>query len=326
MKTIIVLVALFALCSFAIPSDQYIRNQFSVFQQKYKKVYSTDQEANRRFEIFKESLARAEELQKRETGTARYGMTKFSDLSLDEFRQFYLMPKSIHANKTLDPSRLVESIPTARIPADGMDWRDKGVITSVYNQEQCGSCWAFSATETIESYWKLCGHALPSLSPQQIVDCDTTSYGCNGGWTEHAYQYVIQAGGQDSWKSYPYNAQDGTCRFKKADVVSKIAKWSYVTQNRDENAMLNWVTSKGPLSVCVDAETWSSYQGGVVKNCGRQIDHCVQVTGYSTVDNTNAWHVRNSWGADWGVNGYIYVERGKDVCAIAEDVTVVTCA
>jgi hypothetical protein len=325
MKFILV-VALFVLSALATSPDVDLRAQFAIFQKKYNKAYTSTQESESRFAIFKSNLKKAAEIQKREQGTAKYGVTKFSDLTAEEFRQFYLMPKSIHANMTYDTSRLVGYIPIPEQPLDGMDWRDKGAITPVYNQEQCGSCWAFSATETVESYWHICSHNLPSLSPQQVVDCDTTSYGCDGGWTEHAYEYLIGAGGQDSWKSYPYHAVDGTCKFKKPDVIAKIAKWSYVTQSKDETAMLNWVTSKGPLSVCVDAETWSSYQGGVVKTCGRQIDHCVQVTGYSTVDGSAAWHVRNSWGTDWGNSGYIYVERGHDVCAIAEDVTVVTCA
>jgi C1A family cysteine protease len=326
MKQLIFLVTLFVVSVFAIASETELRTQFLQFQKQYNKVYSSAHESERRFAIFKKNLQQAAEIQKRERGTAKYGMTKFSDLTPAEFRQFYLMPKSIHANKTYDSSRLVGNVPVPETPQDGMDWRDKGVISHVYDQGQCGSCWAFSATETVESYWKLCTHPLPSLSPQQVVDCDTTSYGCDGGWTEHAYNYLIGAGGQDSWKSYPYTAQDGTCRFKKTDVVAKIAKWVYVTQSKDEKAMLNWVTSKGPMSVCVDAETWSSYQGGVVKTCGKEIDHCVQVTGYSTESGVPAWHVRNSWGTDWGVSGYIYVERGHDVCAIAEDVTAVDCA
>jgi C1A family cysteine protease len=302
------------------------RAQFALFQQKYNKVYASADETERRFQIFKTNLAKAAEIQKRETGTAKYGMTKFSDLTTEEFTQKYLMPKSIHANMTIDASKVFPRIPDSVRPLDGMDWRDKGAITAVYNQEQCGSCWAFSASETVESYWHLCGHGLPNLSQQQVVDCDTTSYGCNGGWTEHAYDYLIKAGGQDSLKSYPYDAVDGSCKFKKADVVAVIGKWSYVTTSKDETAMLNWVTSKGPVSVCVDAETWSSYQGGVLKTCGKSIDHCVQITGYSTISNLPAWHVRNSWGTDWGNSGYIYVERGHDVCAIAEDVTAVTCA
>jgi C1A family cysteine protease len=302
--------------------------KFSQFKQRFNKNYATADEHDKRFAIFKQNLARAAELQRKEEGSATYGMTKFSDLTPEEFRKFYLMPKELHANPAsrYHLASVVDSIPNVTLPADGMDWRDKGAVTKVYNQEQCGSCWAFSATETVESYFHLCGHGLISLSPQQVVDCDKTSYGCSGGWTEHAYNYLIKTShGQEDWADYPYRAVDETCRFNKNDVKATIASWKYVTQSKDENAMQSWVTSNGPLSVCVDAETWSSYTGGVVKSCGKQIDHCVQVTGWSTVNGVPAWHVRNSWGTDWGNSGYIYVERGHDVCAIAEDVTVVVC-
>jgi cathepsin F len=325
---LVALLVFAAVCSALPKSDSEIKKQFLAFQTKFNKTYATSEEFLNRYTIFKTNLAKADELNRRETGTATYGVTKFSDLSEEEFRRQYLMSKSLHSNVQSLYTRapLVDVVPNATIPADGMDWRDKGAITPVYNQEQCGSCWAFSATETIESYYHLCGHGLPNLSVQQVVDCDKTSYGCEGGFTENAYEYVIKAKGQDSWKSYPYRAVDESCRFKPADIAAKISSYKYVTKSKDEKgAMLNWVTSNGPLSVCVDASSWSSYNGGVMKNCGKDIDHCVQVTGYSTQNGVPVWHVRNSWGTDWGIQGYILIERNHDVCAIAQDVTVVTC-
>lgn len=135
---------------------------------------------------------------------------------------------------------------------------------------------------------------------QQIVDCDTTAYGCNGGWTSAAYNYVEKAGGIDSLSSYPYTAETGQCQFNPSNVLAKVSSWSYVTQSADTSKMLQWAYQSGPLSVCVDASSWQTYTGGVISNCGKQIDHCVQVTGFSTQSGTEAWNVRNSWGADWG--------------------------
>jgi len=88
--------------------------------------------------------------------------------------------------------------------------------------------------------------------------------------------------------------------------------------------MLNYVANSGPVSICVDASSWQYYTGGVLRRCGNQIDHAVQATGYSVVQGVNAWNVRNSWGADWGVNGYIYLERGINLCEIATIVTAAT--
>jgi len=157
------------------------------------------------------------------------------------------------------------------------------------------------------------------------LDCDQSDSGCNGGWPYNAYQYIINAGGIETESAYPYTAQDGNCAFNPSSIECKVQSWKYVIQNKDENAMQNFVFTNSPVSVCVDASSWQFYTGGVItqsSGCGNSIDHCVQVTGWSVQQGINAWNVRNSWGTSWGVNGYLYVQIGYDVCSIAEVVTV----
>jgi len=297
---------------------------FLNFATKYGKSYS-DIEFGQRFKVFQDNLQIAAALQAREVGTAHYGVTKFMDLTPEEFSSNYLMPKELFVNHKPDPKKV--KLPYKKdiqLPTS-FDWRDKGAITPVYDQGQCGSCWAFSATETIESYHILAGGSMVGLSQQQIVDCDTTSYGCNGGWTEHAFNYIEKAGGQDTLASYPYTAQDGTCKANPSNFAAKIKSWAYVTQNDDENAMAQSLVQTGPAAICVDASSWQFYNGGVITSCGQQVDHCVQLTGYSVQSGVNAWNVRNSWGTDWGLKGYLYVARnGQDVCAIGSDVIYLT--
>jgi len=319
MKALLILAL--AVCALAISRDAAVK-KFAEFQHKYNKVYATDAEFQKRFEIFVNNLNNAELLQKREKGTATYGMTKFSDLSEEEFRSQYLMPK--FSAKDAKPGKVAVFNKTVDPKQSTFDWGTKGAITPVYNQGQCGSCWAFSATETIESYWFLAGNQLTQLAMQQIVDCDTTDQGCNGGWTYDAYQYVESAGGIEPLSDYPYTAETGTCQFNAQDIVAKVSGWQYVTQDKDENAMMSWVQQTGPLSICVDASSWSSYTGGVVSSCTDSLDHCVQLTGYGTYSGQNAWNVRNSWGTDWGESGYIFLLIGQDTCGCAEVVTVVT--
>merc|ERR1712125_4305 len=105
-----------------------------------------------------------------------------------------------------------------------------------------------------------------------------------GGWTYVAYEYVESAGGLETGSEYPYTATNGYCNFQKSEVVADISSWKYVTQDQDEQTMKNFVGTTGPLSICVDASSWQFYQGGVLKNCGTQIDHCVQITGYGVTD------------------------------------------
>jgi len=244
------------------------------------------------------------------------------DLTPEEFRTTILMSKMPPRDDPKNGPYTKQNV-TVKAPTS-FDWRSRaGVVTPVYNQGQCGSCWAFSATENIESQWALAGHPLASLSQQQIVSCDPYDYGCNGGWPYNAYKYVIGAGGQEYYQFYPYTAQNTPCEFNAAHIDAKINGWSYVTQNRNEGEMVDYLVAHGPLSICVDAEPWQFYSGGILtaSQCSTSIDHCVEAIGYNMNSNPPYWIVRNSWGTDWGIQGYIYLQYGQNTCAMAEVVT-----
>jgi len=302
-----------------IPRDVY--HEFVAFEREFGKTYPTPEERHNRIRVFHENLLRVEAMNLLQDGEV-FGVTKFMDLTPEEFKSTYLkyIPGDYSSeDRMYDFSTLPTDAPTTR------DWRNTtDVITPVKNQEQCGSCWAFSATESIESAWVQAGKPQAILGPQQIVDCDQTDDGCGGGNTETAYEYVIKAGGQETEKDYPYTGQDGNCKFKKADIAVTITSWKYICQSAKQELgnMLDYVGTTGPVSVCVDAAPWQYYNGGVLKTCGMQVDHCVQVVGYTETNSIPVWIVRNSWGADWGEKGYILIERGKNLCDIAGDVTV----
>jgi len=318
MKVLLLVLALLAL-AYAKVDTKTALGKFLEFQRTYSKTYAA-KDLKEAFWAFQDNLELAERLSL-ENPHATFGVTKFMDLTPNAFRKYYLMvPMEMEKP---DPKLLAPALEEVALP-DSWDWRDHGAVTPVYNQGQCGSCWAFSASETVESYWFLKTKSLVKLSQQQIVDCDTTAYGCSGGWTYWAFAYLISAGGQDTLTSYPYVAVDQTCHFNKNTIGAKISAYNYVTQSRDENAMQQWAYANGPLSVCVDASSWSVYTGGVITSCGQGVDHCVVVTGFSTQSGIKAWNVRNSWGTDWGLSGYLYVERGQNMCAIATTVTAVT--
>jgi len=168
---------------------------------------------------------------------------------------------------------------------------------------------------------------LTQLSMEQIVDCDTSGQdqGCNGGFPSGAYSYVQSAGGIDSYQSYPYTAeggQSGQCQFAASSVVTNVANSQSIS---GETGMYQQLSTAGPLSVCVDASSWQNYQGGVLTQCTNNVDHCVQATGYNSYGQSGAyWNVRNSWGGDWGEQGYIWIAIGQDLCSIGDYVTVVS--
>jgi len=322
MRSVILFAALIVV-ALALPEEGSIKLQFVQFMQKYNKVYA-ESEVQTRFNNFKTNLARAEQLQAA-SPSATYGVTKFSDLSAEEFRTTILMQNTIPQDNRV-------AVPPTTLVAPGApatwDWRDHSAVTPVKDQGQCGSCWAFSASEAIESAWILKGKATTStinLSPQQIVDCDTIDgvQGCNGGTTESAYDYIHKAGGQEQIVDYPYTAVNGKCKFDSKYVDASIS--TYTTIAKDETALSGTLSTTGPLSICLDAENWQTYTGGVMSKmeccivC--QLDHCVQLVGYNSTASTPYWIVRNSWNTDWGIAGYIYLEMNHNTCDLTNDVT-----
>eukprot|EP01087_Luapelamoeba_hula_P010134 TRINITY_DN266_c0_g1_i1.p1 TRINITY_DN266_c0_g1~~TRINITY_DN266_c0_g1_i1.p1 ORF type:complete len:347 (-),score=46.25 TRINITY_DN266_c0_g1_i1:104-1144(-) len=301
-----------------------LQRSWSAFKSFHQRHYDNAEEEAARFAAFRENLRHLKTLNLRNP-QAHFRLNKFADMTKEEFAGRYLLRS--FTPKVANAPVIAASV-DAPLPAS-FDWRDKGAVTAVKNQGQCGSCWAFSATEAIESQWFLAGHPLPTLSEQQIVDCDQGrgDQGCNGGDTPTAYEYVIAAGGLDTEASYPYTAEDGTCQFKSSDVAAKITSWGYVTQNHNETQMQVTLVAKGPLSICVDASSWQFYEGGVITSeCGRSLDHCVMITGFSNKEGWDfetyaVWNIRNSWGADWGYSGYLYVQRGSDLCGVSDEVT-----
>lgn len=324
MKSILLL-AVLVVVALALPTEEELKAQFAEFTHTYNKVYTADQ-FDLRFNNFKASVARAAAKQAA-SPSAQFGITKFSDMSVEEFRSTVLMT-SVPA-KTKEASVSGVSVASPSVPAT-WDWREHNAVTPVKDQGQCGSCWAFSATEAIESAWILKGKATTStvnLSPQQIVDCDTIDgvQGCNGGLTESAYDYIVKAGGQEPLADYPYTAVNGKCKFNAQYVDAKIS--TYTSISKEESALPTNLASIGPLSICLDAAHWQDYKSGVLTNteccpglrC--QLDHCVQLVGYNTNASTPYWIVRNSWNTNWGVAGYIWLELGKNTCGITTDIT-----
>jgi len=295
--------------------------QFKSWMKTYNKVYSSDVVYAAKFDVFKQNLKRYAKLNEKDQ-TVTHGPTKFSDLTHQEFAERYLIKNFTSSSIRGEKVNVAPKLNSIPLPSN-YSWVEKGATTPVYNQGQCGSCWAFSTTESIESMNILSGKPMVQLSMQQIVDCDTSDDGCNGGDPPTAYAYVISAGGLETLADYPYTAQDGQCQFNAGEISRSISSWQYVTTDKDESQMQQFTYTTGPPSVCVDASTWDSYQGGVYtsSNCGTELDHCVQIVGWANFQGQNAWIVRNSWGTDWGYAGYLYVAIGQDACGIAEECT-----
>ncbi|XP_060948748.1 cathepsin S, ortholog 1 [Limanda limanda] len=205
-----------------------------------------------------------------------------------------------------------------------VDWRKEGLVSAVQNQGLCGSCWAFSSLGALEGQIAKRTGVLVPLSPQNLLDCSTTdgNHGCRGGYISKAFTYVIRNGGVDSERYYPYEHQNGKCRYSEKGKAGFCSNFHVLPQG-DERALQEVTASVGPVAVAVNAvlPSFHLYRGGLynVPNCNpRFINHAVLVVGYGTDNGQDYWLVKNSWGAGWGEEGFIRIARNKkNLCGIA---------
>lgn len=321
-----------------------VRARWEGYKLRWDKKYETAAEEMRRFEIFNDNMVTAAELSA-ENPEATFGATKFADWHPDEFAKVYLNYKPEHVTRQHLPLAEPVLVGNSTCTDDACDWKKQGAVHAPRDQGQCGSCWAFSTVEQIASDNFLAGHRLEELSPQQLVDCEKPDQGCNGGDPVNAYPYIVKAGGIESEVSYPYTGADGTCKFEKSRAAVKISGFKQVVPACEGNfnscknqtdyvaTAKTYIKTTGPASICVNAEPWQLYSGGVFSSklrCSgavRKLDHCVQLTGYGKkATGTPYWVVRNSWGLDWGEDGFIWLKTGENICGVLDAVTVSTIA
>ena len=293
------------------------KNMFNTYKAEHNKVYTTQEEPSK-FENFVANLKIIDTRNQAETGTAEHGLTRFSDLSQEEFAATYLQGRSSSDSKSALKS-VMDSVPAVN-GTGAVDW--SGVLTTpVKDQGYCGSCWAFSATEQVESDAMRVFGSSYLLSAEQTNQCTPYRFGggCGGGLTETAFDYIKDTPlVQDS--DYPYTAstyagKTGDCEVDTSEGVMGLSGYTTI---KGETNMANYMKSTGPLSVCVAAETWNSYRNGIMSTCPGGVDHCVQAVGVDTGAN-GYWKVRNSWGTSWGESGYIRLSYGSNTCQITDD-------
>lgn len=300
------------------PSEMVLQDMFTAFMKQYNKAYSHS-EFSGRFNQFKANVETIRLHNTLSNESYTMGINEFADLSFEEFKAKHYGYNQINRDYDRKLNEVVLEAPTA----DAVDWRTKGAVTPIKDQGQCGSCWAFSTTGSIEGAWVLAGHSLTSLSEQQLVDCSTAygNQGCDGGLMDSAFKYVIANGGLCTEASYPYKAEDGICQKTCSKVVTIK---SYTDVARNSEAGLLAAAALKPVSVAIEADQtgFQFYSSGIfTAACGTNLDHGVLVVGYDTTASTPYWIVKNSWGTSWGEQGYIRIAKGKQqpygLCGIA---------
>jgi len=297
--------------------------RWNLFKQTYGRVYADKEETQRRV-IWDDNLEKIQQHNmEADMGMHSYwlGVNEYADWNIDEFRAHMNGYKGSKqsADLTFFPVNAKQDLP------DSVDWRDEGYVTEVKNQAQCGSCWSFSATGSMEGAVFKKTKTLTSLSEQNIMDCSWKfgNEGCNGGLMDSAFKYVMSSGGDDTEVYYPYTARSShTCNFNASEIGGSITNFVDVTQG-DEVALQEAVATIGPISVAIDASSFKFqlYHSGVYDNwlCSSQnLDHGVLAVGYGVLEDKKYWLVKNSWGKTWGMDGYILMSKDKkNQCGIA---------
>lgn len=302
----------------------YEFERFKRFRSLFLKDYKTIEEEVIRFRIFRENLRIIDSHNSVLGQNFTMGVNQFTDLTPEEFKTVYA--SGLKTEVGLYGCKSFSSSSSGTPPT--IDWRTLGVVTSVKDQGQCGSCWTFSATGAIEGAWAISTGKLVDLSEEQLVECATGvsygSHGCSGGQMDGAFKYVIEHG-QCSLSSYPYTSgtgKSGTCQ--KCTSVAHISSCSDVKPN--DQLSLKAAVAQQPVAIAIEADTryFQSYSSGVLtsSSCGTNLDHGVLIVGYGEENGQKYWLVKNSWSTTWGDNGYVKIARSEStndagICGIA---------
>jgi len=308
-------------------TEDVYQSKFVDFMTTHKKTYGHD-EFKLRFNKFK---ANFDFIQEHNAGNHGFTvkMNEFGDLDSAEFKSIYNGYRGeAKARGEVMPVHL-KNLAFSALPKT-VDWRPKGAVTGVKNQGQCGSCWSFSTTGSVEGQHFLSGQgSLVGLSEQNLMDCSSAqgNMACDGGLMDDAFQYIITNNGIELEADYPYTAVDGSvCKYKVADRGACIQSFVDIPTG-NETALQVAVATVGPVSVAIDASqsSFQFYESGVYYSffcSSTNLDHGVLAVGYgsemSSYQMDDYWLVKNSWGASWGDAGYIKMIRNwNNNCGIA---------
>ncbi|PWA87439.1 hypothetical protein CTI12_AA129810 [Artemisia annua] len=344
--------------------SKYMLDRYKKWLQKYERRYQGRYEREVRYGIYQSNVRYIDYINSQNL-SYKLAENKYADMTNEEFQAIYLGYKGrgySHYMGLAEPVNITEELPddvdwrkegavtgvrdqagcgrgyshymglaepvniTEELP-DDVDWRKEGAVTGVRDQAGCGACWAFAAVAAIEGVNKISGGNLTTLSEQMLVDCDNNdNTGCHGGIMEKAYEFIIKNGGIATEDDYPYVGRDKICnKIKAKEVAVKIKEYKKVPENDEKS--LQAAVAKQPVSVAIHSGfLFQFYSNGVFSgSCGTNVNHGVTVVGYGEERGRKYWIVKNSWGKDWGEDGYMKIKRGtkdkRGECGIATDCT-----
>jgi len=319
MKLFLSLVLLFTVAEICFGAS--LNAEFASFKKENNKQYEDAIEEAFRKGVFAANL---EKINKHNEEYAqgdhswKMSVNRFADLTHDEFLEMLTlevpdMPKSNQKYQM-----------QAQSMAGSVDWRDSGCVGNVKDQGSCGSCWAFGAVASVEFECCMASNNKDQLSEQQVVDCDNRNSGCNGGWYDTAWQYMMEEGGIETTSDYPYTARGGSCKADSNKFECTVTGCEGGPNNGacdnsglvgDEEELKKMLNDRA-VAVAVDASPFQFYSSGIL-DCRNyhSLNHAVFAVGY---EDGSHYTIKNSWGASWGESGYVRVGMGGNPCGVAD--------
>ncbi|XP_056639714.1 procathepsin L-like [Diorhabda sublineata] len=302
-------------CLYTFVYGTVVEEDWHKFKEEYGKQYKKSEEEHF-FGNFKKNLLEIEnhnKLFQQGLTTYKKGITRFADLSGEEFIEKYMLFEAPlkkyedFINKTSNSTKY-------------FNWKDKGAVTVVKNQDICGACWLYSAVGVVEGHYFRKNNKSVTLSEQNIVDCfpgDT----CRGGYPPNTIIYLMH-NGINTAEDYPNKVLRGSCRYDKSKKV-KLNITDYNVDSLSEQEITEVLENYGPVTIAIYAnKNWRLYESGVwfEKECSEHPNHAVLLVGYGTENGHDYWLIKNSYGKGWGLAGYIKMARnaGRNYCGIEE--------
>ncbi|XP_048001147.1 crustapain-like [Leguminivora glycinivorella] len=295
---------------------------FHSYKKHHQKKYGSDNEHEMRNAIFHENWEMIEHHNRQSLG---YTLTlnQFADRTSDEMEMFTGLlpnPPELEATHPFHSDEEVKKI-AEELP-ENFDLRMEGVISPVKNQAHCGSCWAFASTAAVEgAIARSNGGRIIDLSEQSLVDCawGLGCLGCDGGWMENAFKYIVKHGLPVEQEYGSYLEQDGLCHTKNMSISYAIKGYAKPTAHNPQ-ALKVALFKHGPVAVSINFNKKMRYYGGGIfydPDCNKgHTNHGVVVVGFGVHDGTDYWIVKNSHGATWGQAGYILISATDNNCFV----------
>jgi len=297
---------------------QELSNVWQVWKSFHQKRYTSLEEALR-FNIFQDNYKKILQFNA-QNESPKLALNKFADLTVKEFKTKHSCCAFYENDETFVRSNIKEHCHDP-LP-DSIDWRKKGAVYMVSDQGDCGACWAFAAVGAVEGFHAIQTGSILGFSEQQLIDCDLNNRGCGGGWPYLGLVYTAQYG-DCSHYDYPYTGTEGNCVYNPQKVTRSNTGFQFV--NPKNKTALKAALTVNPVAVLIesDQDVFQFYSSGIITaNCSSNVDHAVLAVGYTTINGTEAFIVKNSWGTGWGQAGYAYISsdplqnNGTGVCGI----------